>query len=296
MQEVAGAGGHRVSRQGRCKPVPALRQGTDGGLELGSEIEGHIQGLQACGGDGVGQLQGGEAGHEGGVAQQVAQAPAGGGQGFAEGAQEHQIRVAVHGQAVGGGGELGVGLIQHHQRWLGPGGGGFQQGLQRLRGEPGPRGVVGQGEPELTAAQGFEPGRQGKARALRYGAHLTPVAAHQQGIKAEGGLGHGHGVPGAEARQGHQVQQGAAGGTQEQATRGGTQPLAQALGQLRLALGVEVEGQVPQARQQGLPGGRRPVRRCLVHVQTQPRQGLRGALVGGQVSQIGAEEGHGGSG
>ena len=129
MQEVGGAGGRAMGRQGGGKAVTALRHGAHGGLELGGEIQGHVQRLQAGGGQRVGQLQGGELRDQGRITHQVAEAPGGGSQGLAEGAQQHQVRVAVHGQAMGGRCELGIGLIQYHQGWIWTGCGRGEQGL-----------------------------------------------------------------------------------------------------------------------------------------------------------------------
>ena len=75
------------------------------------------------------------------------------------------------------------------------------------------------------------------------------MAPHQQGVKAEAGLGDGYRVARAETGHGHQVQQGAAGGAQQQAARGGPHALPEPLGELALAFGVLVERQIAEARQ-----------------------------------------------
>ena len=209
MEEVGGAGRSLVDRQRGGQAIAALGHGPHGSLELSRMIQGHIQRFQAGRRQGVGQLECGELRDQGRIAQQVADAPGGGGQGFAECAQQHHVRVAIHGEAVGGRAEFGVGLIKHHQGWLRPGGSGGQQGLQRLGWNPGARGIVGEREPDLAAIQRIEPGLQREACSLGHQSDAPAVPPHQQWIEAEPRVGNGDRVLGAEAGHGHQIQQGA---------------------------------------------------------------------------------------
>ena len=194
--------------------------------------------------------------------------------------------------------ELGVGLVEDHEGGLGAPGRRLEQGFKFFRGKPCARGIVGQGDPHLpdSRCQGSEPGLQREARAHGYLQGQAPVTGNEQGIEAKTRVRIGDGIPRREPGQGHQIQDVAAGGAQHQPTLWYAQAPPQPIGELRLALGIAVEGHGREALQQSLSGCNRPVCRRLVHVQAglpDARGFGRRARVRLDGFEIGSEQAHG---
>ncbi len=194
--------------------------------------------------------------------------------------------------------ELRIGLVEDDERGIGTQGRSLEQGFQGLRGNPGPRGIVGQGEPQLprTGLESLEPRFQGEARPHRHLEGPAPVPGDEERIEAEARVRVGNHVARREPGQSHQIQHIAAGGAQHQTPVGHSQAPSQPFREFRLTLWVLVEGHDCKALQERFAGSVRPVRRGFVHVQAglpqtgrfRGRAGVR--LDGGE---IGAEEIHG---
>ncbi len=292
-EEVRRAGRSCESIQTRGEAISPKCCRADLPLEFGGEVQGHIQGFQARRRDGVGKLERGESPHQRGIADQITQTPRRAGEGLRESAKQQEIREALGREAVRARREFGVGLVQHDEdaaRFRRA-----EQGLDGFRIQPRATGIVGQREPELARlrVERFEPRLKRETIAHRNARQLSAIPLHEQRVEGEAGLGHGDRVPFRKSREGDEVQQRAAGRTQQHAARGRAEAESQPFRELALPLRILAERQLPQARQERVPRGRGPVVRGLIHVQA--RESIRFVRpgVGAEVIEIGSEVGHG---